>query len=180
MSRTLPYHSKRPGNHQHKEEALQNNRNLLQIIPIHIHPSERRNHTTPSHKQHPIPLPPSSNNPKPLILPHMQLPMFPQIDQRKHNRYPKRRPKQYTGQASLPNPIIWRVARRRIDPAAIAEHMRTEVAKDKVTFRRIGDGVIAVECVVVEVERCSVEVDSIHDDICRVISGEFVQAHDIS
>lgn len=85
MPRSLPNHSQKPRNHQNIEEALQNNSDILQIIPINIHTGDTTYNPTSRRKQHPIPLPSPPNNPEPLVLAQVLLPMFLQVDKREHD-----------------------------------------------------------------------------------------------
>jgi hypothetical protein len=157
MSGPLPNDSQRPRHHQHEEEALQDNRNLLQIIPIDIDARQCTNHATSRDKQHPIPLPASPHHPKPLILSQMQFSMLVQVDQREHDADAKQRAKHDARLPPRADPVIWYVARRCIDEASVGEHGRLEVVEDEVAFCVVGERAVAVESVAELVEGGEVE-----------------------
>lgn len=119
MPNPLPNRSQRPRHHQKEKEALQYNRNLLQIIPVDIQARYTRDDGTRRRKQHPIPLPPSPNDSKPPVLPQPLLPMLTQIDQREDYARREGHAKGYARLAAPANAVDGHVARGCVDPGAV-------------------------------------------------------------
>jgi len=92
--------------------------------------------------------------------------VFPQVDQREHDAYGEEGSEHNARYPSLMDVVIWYVARRRIHPTAIAEHVRFEIVEDEVTSRVVRNGIVAVYGVIPMFKCGQVEVDAIEDRVC--------------
>ena len=85
MSHGFPHRRHGPRIHQVEEKRLQYYSRILQIIPIHVYARNRAYESARAHKDHPVPLPPATDNSKALVLSKILFPMFSQIDQGQHD-----------------------------------------------------------------------------------------------
>lgn len=85
MPHTLPYHCQCAGNHEHEKETLKYDREVLQVVAVHVDACQCADHAAGCYEAHPVPLPPAPDHSESLVFSQISFPMLPQVYQCEHD-----------------------------------------------------------------------------------------------
>jgi len=167
--------------HAEEEQVLEDDGQVLQIVPINIDCGDAADHPGGGHDAHPVPRPPPPDEPEALRLADELLAVLGQVHQREHDGYPEEGAE---SDAEVPARLDRQDrhrARGAVGEGAIGEKHGLVGGEDEEAVGGVAEGVVGVEGVVPVLQRGGVEVDAVYDGVCGVVpvGGEGEEVADV-
>lgn len=169
MTNSFPSHSDGAHAEEVPKEDIDSDGQFLEIVSIDINADKETDKSRSRTEQGPIPLPATTDGIEARIAWHVEFSMLSQ-DSKVENKSNSESNSESNSDKTTSLDVLDRgIALSGIGPCAVREDVSRSIGrKGQVAFRVVGDGVVAVECVVEVLEGREVEVDAAENGVAAV------------